>query len=298
MKLDGAGTVVWNRIYFGTSADNANSIQQTSDGGYIVAGQTGSDAWVLKLDGAGSFVWQKAYGGPEILKERIRSGRHPTEVMSSPDGRDPSGAGSDDAWVLKLDGGGDIVWQKAYGGLNADNARSIQQTSDGGYVVAGWTGSFGAGSDDAWVLKLDGSGDPQWQKTYGGAGLDYAHSIRQTSVGGYVVAGRTRSFGAGSEDAWVLKIKPGGPIDASCLAGLGADSTAIPVSTAVAPSSTTALVSVIPPGAGVTDTTVTPADSSVTAQTQCDSLGTLQMQTLVFSTFNADTPDGATGPRR
>lgn len=79
-----------------------------------------------------------------------------------------------------------IEWAKTYGGASSDTAQSIQQTSDGGYIVAGWTSSFGAGNDDAWVLKLDPSGDVVWQKTYGGANNDYAYSIQQTSDGGYI----------------------------------------------------------------------------------------------------------------
>jgi hypothetical protein len=99
------------------------------------------------------------------------------------------GAGGGDVWVLKLDGSGNVQWQKTYGGTDDDEARAIAPTSDGGYVVAGWTTSFGAGGDDVWVLKLDGSGNVQWQKTYGGTDDDGPHAIAPTSDGGYVVAG-------------------------------------------------------------------------------------------------------------
>ena len=104
-------------------------------------------------------------------------------------------------------------WARAYGGYDGDNANSIQQTSDGGYIVAGYSSSFGAGGYDVWVLKLSSTGAIDWQHTYGGSGNDYANSIQQTSDGGYIVAGYSSSFGAGDYDVWVLKLSPTGTID-------------------------------------------------------------------------------------
>jgi hypothetical protein len=103
------------------------------------------------------------------------------------------GAGSWDFWVLKLDALGNVTWQKTYGGTNTDVAESAQQTLDGGFVVAGRTGSFSAGGSDFWVLKLDALGNVSWQKTYGGADSDSAYSIQQTLDGGYILAGHTFS---------------------------------------------------------------------------------------------------------
>ncbi|MDE2180364.1 MAG: hypothetical protein KGJ40_05895, partial [candidate division NC10 bacterium] len=124
------------------------------------------------------------------------------------------GAGNADAWVLKLDATGAVQWQKTYGGVGYDEATSIQQTTDGGYIVAGYTNSFGAGYQDAWVLKLDSTGTVVWQQTYGGTDYDYATSIQQTTDGGYIVAGRTRSFGgAGFDDAWILKLNSTGTVE-------------------------------------------------------------------------------------
>jgi len=117
-----------------------------------------------------------------------------------------------DIWILKLDSSGNILWQKKYGGSSKDRARSIQQTTDGGYILTGHTWSYGAGYKDTWVLKLDSGGAVQWQKTYGGSAKDTAQSIQQTTDGGYIVAGSTESFGAGLEDVWVLKLDSGGNI--------------------------------------------------------------------------------------
>jgi hypothetical protein len=118
------------------------------------------------------------------------------------------------AWVLKLREDGAVQWQKSYGGPEDDQAVFIQQTTDGGYVVAGETKSFGAGSWDVWILKLDGNGVIQWQKTFGGSQKDTtsAEPIQQTTDGGYVVTGRTKSFGAGDGDFWVLKLDENGAI--------------------------------------------------------------------------------------
>ena len=104
------------------------------------------------------------------------------------------GAGGTDFWVLKLDSEGLVEWQCTYGGAGNDYANCIQQTSDGGYIVAGDTESFGAGGYDAWILKLDSSGNIDWQNTYGGTGNEYANCIQQTSEGGYVLAGERNSF--------------------------------------------------------------------------------------------------------
>jgi hypothetical protein len=122
------------------------------------------------------------------------------------------GAGASDLWVVKLNSKGEIDWQKVYGGISYDIAYSIRQTNDGGYIVAGETASFGAGNYDCWILKLSQTGTIEWQKTYGGSGEDYAFSIEQTTDGGYIAVGVTSSFGAGAEDAWVLKLDSDGNI--------------------------------------------------------------------------------------
>jgi hypothetical protein len=261
--------------------DEAYSIQQTTDGGFVVAGYTnsfgGSDLWVLKLDADGNVgpafpgTWQKIYGG--LNWDGAYSIQQTTDGGYIVAGDTQSfGAGSLDFWVLKLDADGNVgpafpgTWQKTYGGASSDVAWFIQQTSEGGYVVAGETQSFGAGSYDLWVLKLDVDGNVgpafpgTWQKTYGGASSDVAWFIQQTSDGGFVVAGGTESFGVGGgfEDFWILKMDANGEIDASCTfiadtAVTGADSTATPADTAVtgvdspAPTDTTATVADYPP---------------------------------------------------
>ncbi len=204
---------LWAKTYGGSDYDNAYAIQQTSDGGYIVAGSSSFDAWVLKLNSDGSIAWQKRYGdtywNSAYSIQQTSDGGYIVAGEAHP-GIDYQS----DAWVLKLNSDGSIAWQKRYGGSGADSARSIQQTSDGGYIVAGYTSkSFG---HDAWILKLDSSGGVAWQKTYGRDIVtgddDYAYAIQQTSDGGYIVAGYTKSFGAVGYDMWVFKLNSDGTI--------------------------------------------------------------------------------------
>jgi len=210
LKLNSAGDIEWQKTYGGGFSDGAYSIQQTNDGGYIVAGYTpalgGYNIWVLKLSSDGDIEWQKSYGrdDPEMARsiEQTNDGGY---IVAC--GAYSSDMQENDIFVLKLSSDGAIEWQKTYQGSLWDEASSIQQTNDGGYIVAGVTESFGAGSQDLWILKLNSVGDTEWQKTYGGSESESARSIQQTSDGGYVVAG----FGSG--DFLVLKLASDGTIE-------------------------------------------------------------------------------------
>jgi uncharacterized delta-60 repeat protein len=217
VKLDSSGNVLWTKTIGGSSEDRANSIIQSSDGGYVVAGWTKSfgagdyDIYVVKLDSSGNVLWTKTIGG-SALDEAL-------SIMQSSDGgyviagyTRSFGAGGRDFYVVKLDSSGNVVWTKTIGGSSDDVAYSIIQSSDGGYVVAGWTSSFGAGSSDFWVVKLDSAGNVLWTKTIGGDGTGKAYSIIQSSDGGYVVAGYTESFRAGYVDIYVVKLDSSGNV--------------------------------------------------------------------------------------
>lgn len=230
LKLFPSGDIEWAHNYEGEYGDTAHLIQQTSDGGYIVSGLTGSfgdpyykDIWVLKLTSVGNVEWQRAYGGPSYESDWNNETHRVTLLETSDKGyilagdTQSFGAGRSDIWILKLSSLGDIEWQYTYGGQESETlyrcGPNIQLTSDGGYIVAGDTQSFGAGGIDMWILKLSSDGSIEWQCTYGGQGDERAHSVQLTSDGGYIVAGTTDSFGLGGLDFWLLKLSSDGDIE-------------------------------------------------------------------------------------
>ncbi len=234
-------SIQWSKVYGGTESDGIYDIQYTTDGGYIVTGWShsysnapyaavASDCLVIKLDDSGNVQWQKVYGGnssdgANAIRQTTDGGYIFAGYTASNDGDFFGNHGSEDAWVLKLDNSGNVQWQKFYGGTLDDAATCIQQTTDGGYIVSGYTASnngnvsYNHGNRDAWVIKLDNSGNIQWQKSYGGTKGDEARTIQQTPDGGYIVAGYTGSnngdvsgFHGGTQDIWVWKLTNSGTI--------------------------------------------------------------------------------------
>ncbi|WP_448516390.1 carboxypeptidase regulatory-like domain-containing protein [Pseudothermotoga sp.] len=213
LKLDANGNKVWEKTFGGSYDERAYCIQQTSDGGYVVAGYTRSpskweDVYILKLDANGNKVWEKTFGGSDndgaYSVQQTNDGGYVAAGYTK-----SFGSGWYDAYLLKLDATGNKVWEKTFGGNSWDEVCSIQPI-DGGYIVAGYTSSFGSGSYDVYILKLDTSGNEVWSKTFGGSSDDLAWSIQQTNDGGYIVAGYTKSFGAGGEDVYILKLDANG----------------------------------------------------------------------------------------
>lgn len=236
VKLNNTGDIQWQKTIGGSESDYAYSLQPTSDGGYVTVGYTYSndgdvsgnhgdaDVWVVKLSSTGIIQWQKALGG---TNEEIGRSVQPTPdggyivaASAKSNNGDVSGNHGDaDAWIVKLSGSGTIQWQKALGGGNEEIARSIQPTTDGGYIVTGSVKSSNGdvignhGGQDAWVIKLSNSGSIQWQKSLGGTDNDFANSIQLTTGGGYIIAGQAISNNGdvtgnrGATDAWVVKLK-------------------------------------------------------------------------------------------
>ncbi|RZK18424.1 MAG: T9SS type A sorting domain-containing protein [Flavobacterium sp.] len=244
VKLNATGVIVWQKALGGTLSDYANSIQQTSDGGYIVAGNTASnngdvmgnhntgydDVWIVKLNSTGIILWQKTLGGTnhEMAKSIQQTSDGGYIFAGSTDSNDGDVSGNHstflDCWIVKLNGTGEIIWQKTMGGTSDDFASEIQQTSDGGYIIAGLTASNNGdvtqqhGIFDCWILKLNSIGEIIWQKTYGGTNQDSATSIQQTLDGGYIVAGNTYSNDGdvsgnhGDLDLWIVRLNASGTI--------------------------------------------------------------------------------------
>lgn len=236
-----APSIEWQKALGGTQGETAHSTQQTSDGGYIMAGVSSSndgdiignhgegDGWVVKMDGNGNIEWQKALGGSnndviQSIRQTTDGGYIAAGSSKSTDGDTTINHGNFDFWVVKLDNSGNIQWQKSLGGSGIDEAQSIQQTAEGGYIVAGISSSNDGdvsgnqGDQDYWVVKLDNIGNIQWQKSLGGSDSDQALSVQQTFDGGYIIAGNTISTDGhitvsyGNYDYWVVKLDSFGNI--------------------------------------------------------------------------------------
>ena len=218
IKLDETLNIGWDKIFGGTGWDETNTMLQMEDGSFIVFGFVQSkdigreDGWIAKLDENGEMIWNKAFGGSQ--NDEVFSGIKTADGGYAVCGYTESkGAGGYDAWIAKLDENGEMVWDKAFGGIEAEVANSIIQTRDGGYTLAGYTWSKGAGREDVWVIKLDENGEVIWDKTFGGSDEDVARCIIQAEDGGYVLAGYTESKGAGRYDDWVIKLDEKGNLE-------------------------------------------------------------------------------------
>jgi hypothetical protein len=219
--LVGASSELWSQTYGGEYDDVAYELVETSDGGYALAGykayssyprffERQPDFLLVKTDENGNIEWNQTYGGAdgEIANSLIKTsdGGYALGGGTSPFG------GTADLWLVKTDESGNMEWNKTYGGAQDDRAQSLIETSDGGYALAGSTESFGAGSYDFWLVKVDESGNFEWNKTYGGTHDDLAYSLLETSDGGYALAGFTHSFGVGFYNFWLVKTDENGNI--------------------------------------------------------------------------------------
>ncbi len=251
VKLSAVGNIEWQKALGGSGNEISNAIQQTMDGGYIVAGYTNSndgdvsgihgsgsgtysdDYWIIKLSAEGNIEWQKALGGSgyeisNAIQQTMDGGYIVAGYTSSNDGDVSGNHGISDIWIVKLSAVGNIEWQKALGGTDNDQGYAIQQTTDGGYIVAGYTssidgdvsGNHGTGyTYEYWIVKLSAEGNIEWQKALGGSGNEISNAIQQTMDGGYIVAGYTSSNDGdvsgnhGISDIWIVKLSAVGNIE-------------------------------------------------------------------------------------
>lgn len=204
---DAKPLVEWSRAFEGGMG---NSVQQTTDDGYIIAGSTWSygagkeDILLIKTNAYGNEQWENTFGG---------SGNESGEaVQQTSDGgyiiasmTDSYGAGGEDVYLIKTNADGSKLWDKTFGGPNYDAGESVHQTTDGGYIIVGGTESYGTGEDNVYLIKTDGDGKELWHKTFGGPLGEWGRCVQQTSDGGYIITGKTRSYGAGDTDAWLIK---------------------------------------------------------------------------------------------
>lgn len=209
LKTDESGDTLWTKSFGGAGIDYGYSVQQTIDGGYLVAGHTpesgSDDAYLIKTDAEGDTLWTKLYGGAGT--ERAFSAQQTTDGGYIITGWIKEfGAFDFDTYLIKTNAEGDTLWTKSYGGTGDEWGESVQQAEDGGYIICGQTNSFGLGNKDVYLIKTDDSGILQWSKTFGGAANDdVGLSIQQTTDDGYIITGYTYSFGAGNGDAYLIK---------------------------------------------------------------------------------------------
>jgi hypothetical protein len=210
IKTDQFGKLKWDKIFGGDDIDIGKTVAQTSDGGYILAGITNSiegtnrDILLIKTNSLGNIEWNRILSG-------IRNEDDPY-VQPTTDGgyiiicaSNSFGSGRYDFWLIKTDENGIIEWNKTFGGYHDDNGKTVQQTSDGGYILGGSTKSFGSGKYDFWLIKTDEKGNELWNKTYGAEKDENIWSIQQTRDKGIIISGCTSSYGNGGYDFWLLK---------------------------------------------------------------------------------------------
>ncbi len=250
IKLDSLSNIEWQNTLGGNANDIATSIAQTIDGGYIVGGTSpssisgdktensdASDYWILRLDNLGNIIWQNTIGGDfgeygTVVRETFDGGYlvggYSDSNISGDKTENRIGTGPD-YWIVKLDSLGNVMWDNTIGGSASDELRSLEETTDGGYIIAGSSYSNISGDktencfgiDDYWVLKLDPIGNIEWQNTLGGSGTDYLTSIKQTSDGAYILGGSSESNISGDKseniiglpDYWIVKLSSTGEIE-------------------------------------------------------------------------------------
>jgi hypothetical protein len=210
IKTDVNGIEQWNKNFGVTDHSSGQFVQQTIDGGYIICGQYGNNAstipyqvYLIKTDVNGIEQWNQTFGG--IDYENAWSCQQTIDGGYIICGGTGSNIGSDDVYLIKTDGYGIEQWNQTFGGTGSEDGFSVQQTTDGGYIITARTVSFGNGGTDVYLIKTDGYGIEQWTKTFGGTGEDYGRSVQQTTDGGYIIAGITNSFGNGNSDVYLIK---------------------------------------------------------------------------------------------
>ncbi len=225
VKINYFGDTLWTHTYGGSGEERASSIISTSDECLLVGGYTthvflgDSDFWLIKMNSQGDTLWTRSYGG---TKDEYAISIIPTsdEGFLAAGYTQTLGFSNLDFWLVKTDSQGDTLWTSTYGGPRMEIARSVIQTSDEGFLIVGETDSFSPAPGyfpDPWLVKINAQGDTLWTQTYGGRRSDKAYSVVQTFDQGFVFAGYTTSYGAGSTDYWVVKTDYQGNTDQTLL---------------------------------------------------------------------------------
>ena len=213
IKTDSEGNEIWVKTFGGNEEDFGYSVIQTSDGGYILVGFTVSfgsgnkDVWIIKTDSQGNEEWNKTYGGSEreigfAVEQTSDDGFIITGLTET------NTFGLYDILLIKTDINGENIWEKNIGNGNYEVGSSVKQTQDGGFIITGYTISYGNGARDIWLVKTDPVGEIEWDRTFGGIHNDGGHDVFQTNSGGFIVLGYTESSGNGQKDFKLIKTTP------------------------------------------------------------------------------------------
>jgi len=208
LYIDATGKMQWSKTFGGADNDEGYSVQQTSDGGFIIAGKTysygagSSDIILLKTDANGDSIWARTFGGTDMdeaysVQQTMDGGYILTGITIS------DSTGLSDILLLKTNPNGDSLWAKTFGGNQLDIGESVQQTADSGYIIVGYTLSYGAGGD-VYIIKTDINGDTIWTKIYGDVFTNYGRSVQQTTDSGYIITGYTDPYW-GTTYAFLIK---------------------------------------------------------------------------------------------
>jgi hypothetical protein len=210
VKMDVNGGVVWNKTFGGSMDDAGRAVTLMEDENYVVAGYTNSmgngdyDFLLLKIDASGNLLWSKTFGGTQSDKAYAIAEAHSGCVIAG-DTRS-KGEGDTDAWIIKVDVNGNLLWEKTVGGAGFDMPSCIAVSNYNGYLVGGFTFSFGNGQRDFWLFKINDSGDVQWSCTVGRSAFEEAYAVVEVAENEFVMGGWTNSIGQGAYDYYVVKI--------------------------------------------------------------------------------------------
>jgi hypothetical protein len=201
----------WFKNFGESYEDQGFCVRPTADGGFVIAGlshglSSDDDMYFIKTDANGDREWYKIIGGTDLDGG--------TGVQQTSDGgyilcgyTDSYGALDWNAWLIKTDSNGLRQWDRTFGEDGWDQLNAVQQTSDGGYVMAGMSRSYGPWGE-VWLIKIDASSKLEWSRLFSGQGDDWGLGVQQTADGGYILAGKTSSFGDGDMDAYLIYYKP------------------------------------------------------------------------------------------
>ncbi len=200
IKTDSEGNKTWDKTYGGTLNDDGSQVRQTTDGGYIIVGDVNNngggdgDLWAIKTDTNGNMLWDKVFDG----EGRPLSHDSGSSIALTSDGGYIISGGTFttqdtygyNIWLIKIDEAGNTLWDKKFGGTDAEGVSSVIQTNDGGYLMVG-VDSYSNADEKIWLVKTDENGEFLWEQKYGGMGTARGESVQQTSDGGYIIAGFT-----------------------------------------------------------------------------------------------------------